>query len=82
MLDIPNELLTLHEYSPGSLLTDSLISSTLLYVEFTLLVMVCINLCTVPSIVISTPSLVHITLVGGEPVDTHTRENISADVFC
>ena len=44
VLDVPNELLTLHEYSPGRRLIESSIFSTFLYVEVALSVIDCVSL--------------------------------------
>jgi len=67
------ELVTLHEYSPMVSTKLARMVSVLLYVEVTLSTRVCVREYIVPSVINVSPSLVHMMLVGGEPVEVQVR---------
>ena len=67
------ELATLHEYSPRMSSKLASMVSVLLYVEVTLLTRVCVSEYVVPLVIRVSPSFVHVTVVGGEPVEVQVR---------
>ena len=72
-LDVPMELATLHENSPTTSTKLASIVSVLLYVEVTLSTRVCVREYIVPLGIKVSPSFIHVTLVGGEPVEVQVR---------
>ena len=67
------ELATLHEYSPTTSAKLPSMVSVFLYVEVILFIRVCVREYVAPSVVRVSPSFVHVTLVGGEPVEVQVR---------
>ena len=67
------ELATLHEYSPMMSANLASMVSVLLYVEVTLSTRVCRREYVVPLVIKVSPSFIHVTLVGGEPVEVQVR---------
>jgi len=55
--------------------------SVLLYVEVTLSTRVCVREYIVPSVINVSPSLVHMMLVGGEPVEVQVRVEREEDML-
>jgi len=75
------ELVTLHEYSPMVSTKLARMVSVLLYVEVTLSTRVCVREYIVPSAINVSPSLVHMMLVGGEPVEVQVRVEREEDML-
>ena len=73
VLDVPMELATLQEYSPMMSMKLASMVSVLLYVEVTLSTRVCVREYIVPLGIKVSPSFIHVTLVGGEPVEVQVR---------
>jgi len=73
IFDVPMELATLHEYSPTTSAKLPSMVSVFLYVEVILFIRVCVREYVAPSVVRVSPSFVHVTLVGGEPVEVQVR---------
>ena len=73
----PKALLTVQVKSPTMLVASELMLSTFSYVDALLTVTVWVMLYVVPSTVSVTPSLVHVTVVAGEPVEVQVRASIA-----
>ena len=81
-LDVPMELATLHEYSPMMSANLASMVSVLLYVEVTLSTRVCVREYVVPLVIKVSPSFIHVTLVGGEPVEVQVRVEREEEMLC
>ena len=67
------ELATLHEYSPTTSTKLASMVSVFMYVEVILFTRVCAREYVAPSVIKVSPSFIHVTLVGGEPVEVQVR---------